>query len=308
MIGLYIALGVIGLFLILFFIGLFVIYHGSFYTPHKGQDNHFYLTQATIDLGIDGDIIKLINSLLEVPYEDAYIKSFDHKKLHANIYKNPKSKKVMIMCHGYRGTNIRDFSGAGRYVIDKGFNVILIDERGHGKSKGHSITFGVREYKDVLSWVDYAYQTFGEDIELYLAGISMGAASVLFAAEHLKKPAKIIADCPFSTPKEIIVETIKTTLKLNPKIFWPITNLSLILFGHTSLNQLDASRSVKNSNSKFLIIHGEDDTVVPYKLSYRIYEENKDKVKYELFPKTNHGVSFVTDMPRYKKLLDEFLK
>ncbi len=308
MIYLYIVLGIIGGLLLLFLLGLFVIYHGSFYTPHKNQNDDFALTPATEILGINYDIIKLIQAILDVPYVDAYIKSFDHKRLHARVYKNKKSKKVVIMCHGYRGTGIRDFSGAGKYIIDKGYNVILIDERGHGESKGHSITFGVREHKDVLSWVNYAYEEFGQDIELILMGISMGAASVLFAAEHLPKPAKIIADCPYSTPKEIINETIQTTLKLNPRIMFPIANLSLIIFGHTSLNQLDASKSVKNSKCKVMIIHGDKDTIVPHQFSERIYYENEDKVRYELFPNTDHGVSFVTDTKRYKRILDEFLE
>ena len=307
MIWLWIILGILGGLLLLFFLALFVIYHGSFYTPHKNQNDDFALTPATEILGINYMIMKLIQSLLDVPYEDAYIKSFDRTKLHARVYKNKKSKKVIILCHGYRGTGIRDFSGAGKYIIDKGFNVVLIDERGHGESKGHSITFGVREHRDILKWVDYVLEEFGKDIELYLGGISMGAASVLFVAEHLPVPAKIIADCPYSTPKEIIDETIQTTLKLNPKIFYPLANLSLIIFGHTSLNHLDASKSVKNSKCKFLIIHGNKDTVVPHQFSERIYYENEDKVRYELFPDTDHGVSFVTDMPRYKKLLDEFL-
>ena len=94
---------------------------------------------------------------------------------------------------------------------------------------------------------------------------------------------------------------------MNPKIFWPIANLTSIIYGHANLAKDDANEHVKESKAKIMIIHGEDDTLVPYRFSYRIKEENPDKVRYELFPGAEHGISYLIDKPRYQRVIKEFL-
>lgn len=307
MIALWISLGVVGLLLIVFIVVIFFIHNIIFYSPKKGQNNDFQLTESTQFLGLTDIINKLITDICSEPCEHVYTTSYDHKILHSRLYRNPNSKKVIIMFHGYRGTARRDFSGFGMYMIKKGYNVLLVDERGHGESKGHSITFGYKEKRDVLSWVSFAKKELGNDIELTLAGISMGAASILFASQYIDEPVKLICDCPFNTSSEVLVSFMKK-LKLKVWLIWPLTKLSSLLISHASLTKDNASKALKNSKAKVLIIHGDDDHVINHKFSYQIYLDNKEKVRYELFPKTDHGVSFMTDTERYKKVVDEFLE
>lgn len=306
MMCLYIILGVVGGIIVILFFGLLVVYHGTFYTPLKGQNNDFVFTEE-IEKYCDMETVHMmVKRMVEYPHEDAYITSYDHLKLHARIYRN-NSDTVVIMFHGYRGTSCRDFSGGAYEMIQLGYNVILVDERGHKESKGHSITFGVKEKRDVENWIIYAKKTFGEDKRIILVGISMGGATVLLASDLLKQGDKVIADCPYTTPKEVISNTLQNNLKMNPKIFYPIANLVSIIFGHANLNKDDAEEHVKNSKAKIMIIHGEEDTIVPYKFSKRIADLHKDKVRYELFPKAEHGISYLVDNARYKRIIDEFL-
>ncbi|MBO5577924.1 MAG: alpha/beta hydrolase [Bacilli bacterium] len=306
MMWLYITLGVIGGIIVILFFGLLVVYHGTFYTPLKGQNNDFVFTKVTEKYCDMETVHMMVKRMVEYPHEDAYIASCDHLKLHARIYKN-NSDTVVIMFHGYRGTPCRDFSGGAYDMIQLGYNVILVDERGHKESKGHSITFGVKEKRDAKSWIEYAKKTFGEDKRIVLVGISMGGATVLLASDLLKEGDKVIADCPYTTPKEVISSTLQNNLKMNPKIFYPIANLVSIIFGHANLNKDDAEEHVKNSKAKIMIIHGEEDTLVPYKFSKRIADLHKDKVRYELFPKAEHGISYMVDNARYKRIIGEFL-
>ena len=307
MLWLWILLGVIGGLVLLFFGALYFVYYSTFYSPHKGQNNDFVLTDATNKFCDKSEVIFMINRIRDYPHEDAYITSFDKVKLHARIYRN-ESDTVAIMCHGYRGTPCRDFSGGAYDMIKFGFNVVLIDERGHGLSKGHSITFGVKEQKDAKSWLEYAKKEFGEDKRIIFVGISMGGATVLLASDLLKEGDLVIADCPFSRPRDIIEETLRSTLHMNPKIFYPVANMASIIFGHANLSKDDAMEHVKNSKAKFLIIHGDSDHIVPHNQSLRIYEANKDKVRYELFPGVDHGISYLGDNARYKRAVEEFVK
>ena len=302
---LIVILAVLGGLIVLLFIGLLGLYLYSFYSPKKGQSDHYNLN-SPIYRGMEEQVKPLIDNIIAIPYEDAYITSFDKLKLHARVYLKENSKKVAVLCHGYRGTPYRDFSGGAVEVLKLGYNVILIDERAHGLSEGHSITFGVRETKDAIGWVKYARDRFGEDIELALIGISMGGAVVLMAADKVGK-AKIIADCPFSAPKVILQQTVKE-LGLPVPIFYPLVNLSSIIFTHTNLNKLSAYDSIKNTTNKILIIHGGSDSVVPNWISNDLYQEYPDKIQYELFEGADHGMSYLVDKPRYQHIIREFLK
>lgn len=305
MLALWIILGILGGLFLIFFIVLFLINYSNFYSPIKGQNNDHNLTAATLRFTTTERVYSLIDGLLAVSYEDVWTTSFDKKKLHARLYKND-SKVVCIMMHGYRGTAIRDFSGGGKLMIDSGYNVILIDERGHGQSEGHQITFGIKEKRDAKSWIDFAYKTFGNDIKIVLIGISMGAASALLASDNLKEGDLVIADCPYVTTKSIICNVLKMR-KLNPKLVFPIVNLGSLIFGHANLAKEDAYSHVKNSKAKFLIIHGDIDSLVPYTFSKALADSFPDKVRYELFKGAEHGISYIIDEDRYKKIVTDFI-
>jgi len=295
---------IFGFLLLVFFFALLGLYIYSFYSPKKWQLDDFNL-HSPIYKDHKDEVRPLIAGIKKVPYEDIYITSFDKLKLHARLYDN-HSNTVAILCHGYRGTAYRDFSGGATEILNKGYTVILIDERAHGTSEGHSITFGVRETKDVLKWVEYAREKFGSDINIVLIGISMGGATVLMCADKIEGKVKIIADCPYSAPNIMLKETIRR-IKLPVKIFYPLLNLSSIIFAHTNLNNGSAYDSVANTHHPILIIHGDNDQVVPHYISEALYKKHQDKIRYELFPGADHGMSYLVDTRRYRAVINEFL-
>ena len=255
--------------------------------------------------GLRPKSIELINNLLKVPYEDIYIKSKDGLKLHGYFYKCEQSNEFVLMFNGYRGTPRRDFSGGALLAINLKKNVICVDQRAHGKSEGHSICFGRKEQYDVLSWINFVKEKWGNLIKITIVGISMGGATVLMASDKIDPSIKIIADCPYSTEKEVIKHAIKK-MNLSPKLFWPLVYLSALLFCHARLKD-DAKINVSRSKNKILILHGTSDSIVPHEMSERIYRGNEDHVQYEKFEGGEHGLSYLREPERYEKLIKDFL-
>ena len=305
----WIALIIIGsvllFLLVLFFLALFFVYRFTFYSPIKGQEDDLAQLDGPLFKQYKDILIPLVDAFKSKPYEDLYCESFDKLKLHARYFEVKDSKKIALMFHGYRGTVYRDFCAASKIFMDLGYSIIVVDHRAHGLSQGHSITFGVRESKDLLTWYNFAKEKYGADKEFILVGISMGGATVLLSA-HKVDNVKLLVDCPFVVPKDILCESLKS-LKLSPKLY-PLVNLSSIIFGHTNMNKVSAYDSVKNTNNKILIVHGDSDQVVPHYLSQALYEAYPDKIQYELFKGANHGSSYMVDTERYKKVVREFLK
>ena len=231
------------------------------------------------------------------------------KELYATYYHVADNAPLHIQFHGYKGNYLRDFCGGNKLARDMGHNTLVIQQRGHTKSFGRTISFGIKERHDCLSWIKYANERFGDKTPIILSGISMGGATVIMASE-MDLPnniACIIADCPYISPKEIIMREAKR-MKYPAKLIMPFIRLGGALFGGFDLFESDALRAVKNAKCPILLIHGEDDRFVPCDMSREIYE-NSDKSKTRLvtFPSAAHGMSYVVDTERYTKEVESFV-
>ena len=138
----------------------------------------------------------------------------------------------------------------------------------------------------------------------------MGASTMLYLADK-KLPDNvrgIIADCGFTSPEEIISSVYRSVLHLpaGPSVW--IAGLLAKVFAGFSLSECDTRKSLKNSNIPVLLIHGEEDSFVPCRMSKEGYEACPGEKKLLLVPKAEHGLSFLTDGLRYTAAVIDFLK
>ena len=283
------------------------IYYYVFYSPRgKQNDDHHIL--APIKTREDYDrSIALIDALNAKPYERVSILSDDGLKLVGRFYHSSDGAPLAILCHGYRGTPSRDFCGGADICFSAGFNVLLIEERAQCGSEGHTITFGVKERYDILAWTRWAVKRFGEEVQILLGGISMGASSVLMASE-LELPDNvrgILADCPFTSPAEIITE-VGRSMGIPMKPALRLAEAGACLIGKFSLYSASAVSAVKKAKVPILLIHGEEDDFVPCGMSRMIQEANPRLIERHTFPGAGHGLSYLTDTQRYTALVNGF--
>ncbi len=286
----------------------YVTYRMVFYSPNKTQNDDFSLPVSDQTEPLLETIKTMIREVNAIPYERVSVTSSDGLRLAGRYYHQRDGAPLAILFHGYRGTPARDFSGGTQLYRDEGFNLLMIEERAHCTSEGHTVTFGVKERQDCLKWVEYARKRFGEDTPVLLCGISMGAATVLMAS-GLQLPdcvKGIVADAPFTNPKEIIVKVCRDR-KLPPRIVWPLLRLGARIYGGFDPTGADAAEAVKRSPVPILLIHGEDDRFVPCEMGRRIAAANPDRVELHTFPHAGHGLSFLVDRPRYERIARAFL-
>lgn len=185
---------------------------------------------------------------------------------------------------------------------------MVIDQRAHGLSEGKTITFGIKERRDCLSWIEYSINRFGEDIEIILAGVSMGASTVIMSVDlGLPKNVKcIIADCGYSSPKDILKKVAKDR-KLVPCLVYPFIWLGALIFGKFVLTESSAVMSAAKSEIPILIIHGEADDFVPCRMAHEIYDVCTAEKELLLIPGAGHGLSYIVDEVSYKTKVNEFI-
>ena len=293
-------------------IGAYICYCISFKRKLKGPDN----PKNGLDLPEYAPFIPkihyMIDKLIEMPYEDVTIRSREGLKLHARYYHKIDGAPIMVKVHGYNGCPIRDFCGGGVESIDKEYNVLLIDQRAHESSGGKATTFGIKEKDDVVRWCKYLVKRFGKNTKILIYGISMGAATVLMASAHKKLPKNVkgvVADCSYSSPKDIIIKVATEDMHLPGKLFFPIIWLGARIFAHFNLTSDTPVKAVKKTKLPILLLHGMADTFVPYQMSEKIYEAaNSDDKKLILFKGAYHGISYMNNEKVYIGELRAFME
>lgn len=253
-------------------------------------------------------IRKGIEHVQNTEHKWVYTVSFDGLKLAARYYDN-NSKNTVILFHGYRSSAARDFSCAVKMYMSFGFNVLLCDQRSHGRSEGVLITFGVKERQDVLVWTEYAIEKLGAE-KIVLGGISMGATTVLLSLP-LGLPQNVkaaVVDCGFTSPIDIIKKVARDSFKINPTLILPLLNVFCKIFGKFSLYGVNTKDAVKDAAIPIMIIHGKADNFVPCSMSEETFECcNKTECKLLTVEKAQHGLSYLVDPESVNNNIKHFL-
>lgn len=235
--------------------------------------------------------------------------SYDGKLLYGRFIPCENARGTIVFFHGYRSSYVIDLSASLDFYHSLGLNLLICDQRAHGQSQGHFITFGVKERYDVLSWVTYLSMMLGEAHPIFLGGLSMGATTVLMASD-LAFPANvrgIIADCGFTSPGDIIRHLLRTHYHLPEKPVTVFLNIFTRVFAGFGLDQWSTVEAVKNTALPILLFHGLEDHFVPSNMSEAVYEACRSEKTLIEVPGANHGVSYLVDMPRYQQALREFV-
>lgn len=303
-------LGIIISVALLILVGSYVAYRMSFYPALRREDADYKMPQGPQYDKVRDNISKSINEMLSRPFEPVTITSFDGKKLYARYYHTADGAPLQIQFHGYKSSAVVDFSGGSKLAGKLGHNALVVDQRSHGKSEGSAITFGIQERRDCLAWIEYAISRFGKNVKIVLAGLSMGAATVLMASD-LNLPDNVVgimADCPYSSPKEIIKTVCQRDMHLPARLMYPLVKLGARIFGGFDLEESSAVTAVANVKVPVLIIHGEDDRFVPCDMSRAIQRACASQITLETVPDAGHGLCYMVAPKRYEEVTTKFLQ
>ena len=241
--------------------------------------------------------------------EELTIRSRDGLKLCGSYLEAPDAKACMLLCHGYRSRGGLDFALVLRTLYEHGCSVLVIDQRAHGRSEGKYIAYGVLERYDCQQWAWFLHAKLGGRVPIFLEGMSMGASTVMMAAELALPPSVvgIIADCGYNSPWEELRHCIKYRYHLPVFPVLPLTELMCRLVAGYSLKGASAAASLANSPLPLLIIHGMDDDFVPATMTAENYGAAAGEKRQILVPGARHALSYLVDRERLEKELLDFI-
>ena len=152
LIGIAVGLG------LLLVVALFVVYDICFSGNRKHMGDERDLPSGEQYVPYHEVITKCVDMVMAEPYEEVMVYSHDGLKLYGRYYHHRDNAPLLIFFHGYRSCGLRDGNGMFLYSKALHYNILLVDQRVHGKSEGKTITFGIKERYDCFSWTEWAQQ------------------------------------------------------------------------------------------------------------------------------------------------------
>ena len=199
-------------------------------------------------------------------YREVAFRSSDGLSLSAWWVAKAGSSRAALLVHGWAGdkSNLHVVETALVYE-QAGFNVLMLDLRGHGKSEGERGTLGYREVRDVrgaLSWLE-GRGFSPEDVVVH--GWSMGGAAVVQAVPSTGV-AGVVEEAAYAALPPLLRERIPEISGL-PAFFTP----SIFLVGKLFLDidpwavrPVEEAGRLSREGIPFMIIHSRDDEVIPF--------------------------------------------
>lgn len=185
----------------------------------------------------------------ESPFDEHTLAMEDGATINALHFKVDSSKGLILYCHGNAGNLAR----WGEVVLpfqQLGYEVLIFDYRGYGKSTGK------RTRKSLLSDADEMYafaRTLQEESKIVLFGRSLGSAFASYLGGK-NNPSMIILETPFFNLKDV-AEAIAPIYPIGALLHYRFRN----------------DRWLEDASSHIFIFHGTEDEVVPYSSGQKLY-------------------------------------
>lgn len=236
------------------------------------------------------------------------ISAQDGTQLVGHWHQAENPKRTILAMHGWRSTWARDFGVVSDFWHGSDCNVLYAEQRGQGESGGDYMGFGVVERHDCADWARWLSETLSKDVPIYLAGVSMGATTVLMAAGSDLPEAVhgIISDCAFTSPhgiwKHVMEHNLHLSYSLHKNIAGDIYQKKL----NVDADSYTTLQAMESCKVPVLFIHGEDDTFVPAAMTQENFEACAAPKYLMIVPGADHGMSYFMDKEGYEKTVQSF--
>lgn len=248
-------------------------------------------------------------------WEAVHIMSTDGLVLRGTYIENSvKSSKTVILLHGLYQNRSMCLPYVSMYR-NLGYNVLLIDQRGHGDSGGDHTDWGLSEVDDIAGWVQWLKRR-NPNMQVGLHGISLGAAMALLYAgsSHGNSIAFVVSDSAYGNIISLGREKL-FHVSGDQRAIWGYNILDVFFQGamffhtHKLVTDIEPAQAVRSVTVPILFLHGADDQLVPVKTARSLYDQCGSADKYlHIFADSPHAVGLETDKREYIHIVTAFLE
>jgi pimeloyl-ACP methyl ester carboxylesterase len=239
-------------------------------------------------------------------YQEVGLRSGDGLALSAWWVGKADSPRAAVLVHGWGGDKSSLHVLETALVYERaGFNVLMLDLRGHGGSEGRRITVGYREMRDVQGALSWLEERGFDPEEVVLHGWSMGGAAVIQAAPGTGVAA-VVEEATYADLPPLLLQKLPEVGGLpaffNPGIF--LTGRHFLGIDPRAVRPVEEARQLSREGIPFMIIHSRDDEVVPFEHAESLAKAYPEATFWEV---EGYGHVAAHEHPEYRKRLLKFL-
>lgn len=245
---------------------------------------------------------------------DTFVTMPGGRRQHAMYVRSEEAcGKTAVLVHGYNDNAIKMLFLARMYDRDLHYNVLLPDLHGHGLSDGDTIGMGWNDADDVIRWIGLAEELFRTDgfrSAMVVHGVSMGAATVMNVSgrEVPEYVNAFIEDCGFTDVWDEFSGQLDEMFGLPPFPLMHLTSALCKLKYGWSFREASPLKSLAHSTKPMLFIHGSEDTYVPFRMLYPLYEAKPEPKEMWVAPGSEHTFAYRDHPEEYTARVRAFLE
>ena len=221
-------------------------------------------------------------------------------------YYDHGSQKTALMVHGYNADPYVNLVCPARWLYDRGFNVLVIYQRGHGCSGGKHSGMGLLETDDVFLWIDWLLQQDPSQ-RILPYGVSMGGTTLMYLSDSIREenvPCMIV-DCGYiSTYNQLMSDAKRMHL---PPLLIPLIGWLCRIDLHIDIREKTTDH-LMNAQKPILFIHGTDDQTVPIGECQANFETCSAGKRLVVVDGAAHTVAFQKGGAQVEDAMTQFLK
>ena len=204
---------------------------------------------------------------------------------------------TILVFHGVRDDKLSHI-GTAVSLSGLGYRTVLVDSRGHGRSTGDHLTYGVQESRDMLQVLAHLESKGLLQEPLGAVGFSYGGAVALQLAAREKRVKAVVTVATFSSLREVLKDYVRHYAPF-PGLLLTDGQLDRALKKAGEIARFDPAeadnlKAASTMSARLLIIHGQEDPKVPVSHAHRIHEAAKDKSELVVVPGEGHD-SLIAD-------------
>jgi uncharacterized protein len=227
------------------------------------------------------------NRIPQEELEEIALTSSDGTRIFAMLASATSTAPAMLFLHG-QAENIDEAWGRTMALYDLGYQVLVLDYRGYGKSEGEPSEDGL--YLDAQAGFDLLLARGIPRSRLVIVGFSMGTG----VASHLaatNDSAALVLAAPFTSMRAIVEGSF-------PGGIPP---------GWVSEVEMDTLARISSIGAPLVVAHGDDDDRIPFRMGEEVFRHAAEPKKFLRLEGVDHAGLIEAAAPAIGEALETLL-
>lgn len=177
--------------------------------------------------------------------------------IHGWLVPGKPKQGVVVLLHTVRADR-REMISRAEFLRKRGYAVLMIDFQSHGENRGHRITYGDLESRDVTGAIQYLHHKLpGEKVAVI--GVQMGADAFVLSEDRPAVDA-VVLEQMYPTIDRAIASRVRSNIGPLASLFSWLVMLEMQSRQPIPPDRLNVIGRLPRINTPVLIVNGTDDS------------------------------------------------